>query len=462
VTLGTAPTGAAVLAGILAPGDALEVSGEGRLAIAGHDAAGLLDRFGSPLSVIVADALRTNLRRIRAAFEPGWPAPVRVLYAIKANDTLAIRTLLSREGAGGDCFGLGELHATMMSGADPARVVMNGSNKDAAEIAAAVAAGVTINVDSTDEIAYLRACCANGNRARVDLRLKVLPTDLDRHVEQARPTPGGYVEGVRRVKWGFTVPAAADLLRELATIPGVDLAGYSCHIGHLSSRPKAFAAVANAIGQAVTALRDLTGFVPRTLDIGGGWPPDRDPSFRKPGLSASTIEQIATATTAALRSALPAGMAVPELWIEPGRFLVSNAVVLLGRIGAVKRDAGLCWAHLDISTNNLPRIETGQFHYTILPADRMHAPMDETVQVVGSTCFRSLLGADSAMPAPRRGDTVAILDAGMYAEVFSTQFNAVPRPAAMLLSTQGADIVRQRETIADVFRQHRVPAWLAG
>ena len=71
-----------------------------------------------------------------------------------------------------------------------------------------------------------------------------------------------------------------------------------------------------------------------------------------------------------------------------------------------------------------------------------------------------MLGADRILPAPERGDSVAVLDAGMYAEVFSTQFNAVPRPAAVLISAQGAEIVRERETVEDVFRHHRLPAWL--
>jgi diaminopimelate decarboxylase len=153
---------------------------------------------------------------------------------------------------------------------------------------------------------------------------------------------------------------------------------------------------------------------------------------------------------------------VPTLWIEPGRFIVSNAVVLLARVGAVKRDAGHCWMHVDASTNNLPRIESGHFHYTILPASRMHHAQTEAAEIVGGTCFRSVLGASRMMPPPRRGDLVAILDAGMYAEVFATQFNSVPRPATVLLSTHGAEIVRVRETIEDVFRQQRLPAWLAG
>jgi diaminopimelate decarboxylase len=456
------PTGKAQLDAILLPSDRLAASAAGNLEIDGIPVAALLREFGSPLNVIVERTVVANYRRIRDVFAARWPAPLRILYSIKANNTLAIRAILSREGAGGDCFGLGELHATLAAGTDPALVVMNGSNKSREEIEAAVAAGLTINVDSDDEIDFIGRACRDGRAARVNLRLKVLPEQLDAHVNELNPTPGGYVAGVRRVKWGYTIAAAKEMVARLRATDGVTLLGYSCHMGHLSHRTEAFAAVASAIAAAVSALREATGFAPVVLDIGGGWAPERDPSFRQPGLTGTTIEAIADATTEALLAGLPRGMPVPSLWIEPGRFIVSNAVVLLATAGAVKRDAGYCWLHVDASTNNLPRIESGRFHYTILPASRMHAPADAIVEVVGSTCFRSVLGAGRALPPPVRDDIVAILDAGMYAEVFANQFNSVPRPATVLVSPEGVELVRERETIEDLFARQRLPARLSG
>src|SRR5439155_17646154 len=125
---------------------------DGRLAIAGHDAGALLQRFGSPLYVVAEATLRANFRRIRDAFGAQWPAPVTIMYAVKANPTLAIRAVLSQEGAGGDCFGLGELHACLAGGTDLGRMVMNGSNKSPAEIAAAIERGVRVNIDSETDI----------------------------------------------------------------------------------------------------------------------------------------------------------------------------------------------------------------------------------------------------------------------------------------------------------------------
>lgn len=440
--------------------DRLSVSPDGMVSIDGHRADDLLRRFGSPLNVVADATLRANYARIGAAFRIAWPGPLHILYSTKANSTLAVRAILSAEGAGGDCFGLGELRATLECGTDPALVAMNGSDKTSDEIEAAVAAGVAINVDGADEVDCIAAACRGGRRARVNLRLKVLPSDLDRFVEPLHAPPGGYVDGVRRAKWGFTVQAAVPLVRRMQALPCIDLLGFSCHIGHLSHRTEAFVSVAAALAAAVGDIHAATGFAPSVLDLGGGWASERDPSFRRAGRVAPPVERVARATAEALLAGLPAGLGLPSLWIEPGRFLVSNAVVLLATAGTVKRDAGHCWMHVDASTNNLPRIESGQFHYTLLPASRMHDPADEVVDIVGGTCFRSVLGAQRAMPAPRRGDLLAILDAGMYAEVFATQFNSVPRPATVLVSSHGAEVVRVRETIEDVFRHQRLPAWL--
>src|SRR4051794_10658463 len=114
--------------------DFLEAGRDGQLLLEGHAAADLLARFGSPLYVVSEPALRANFRRIRTAFREQWPGSVEALYAIKSNNNLAIRRVLASEGAGSDCFGLSELYATFLGGADPDLVVLNGSNKSEAEL----------------------------------------------------------------------------------------------------------------------------------------------------------------------------------------------------------------------------------------------------------------------------------------------------------------------------------------
>src|SRR5207344_3090525 len=114
------------------------VGEQGDLLIDGCSARSLIEAFGSPLYVISERTLRLNLRRVTTGLAARWPRATRVLYAIKANNNLAIRAIAYSEGAGGDCFGLGEIHATIAGGADLDKIVLNGSSKSDAELERAV------------------------------------------------------------------------------------------------------------------------------------------------------------------------------------------------------------------------------------------------------------------------------------------------------------------------------------
>ncbi|MDR0810485.1 MAG: hypothetical protein LBE86_15395 [Gemmobacter sp.] len=443
--------------------DRLAVDSGGHLAIAGISAADLVARFGSPLIVSVEDTIATNYERLLAAFRKRWKGDVQVLYSLKCNNNLAIRALLSRLGAGGDCFGDAELRATLDMGTNPAHVALNGSDKTPDQIARAMESGVTINIDGIDELCFIEAVHRRtGLLAKTNLRLKILPDALNQVMRGSGLKHGAGVESVRRAKWGFTEGTALPILQALLVSHAVKMTGFSCHIGHLSTDPLAFRSIADAFGRAVTRLSLATGFVPLVLDIGGGWAREREPEQRADDVQITPIEAQVEAAVAALEAALAPLAARPTLWVEPGRYIVGNAQVLLAGVGAVKTDAGLRWVHVDASTNNLQRIETGGFVHDILPASRMHDDMDHVTQVVGGTCFRSVIAADRSLPALQRHDLIAVLDAGMYAEVFANQFNGVPRPAGVLVCRDGSvELIRAAETYQDIFACHIVPARFA-
>ncbi len=451
---------AAQLRAVLTSTDHLTVNPNGDLVIEGCVASDLLAQYGSPLYVISEATLRANYRRVCRAFGKVWPASVNVLYAIKANTTLAVRAILHQEGAGGDCFGEAEMHATFLAGADPAKVALNGSNKSYQDLRRAAELGVMVNVDAEDEIDMLAELAKQlGKELRVGLRLKSLTPEYSRQeTDYFGLAPGALTEYVRRVKWGFTVDAAEPLVRRLKTLPGIDFRGYHFHIGRASRDPGFQQRWATALADAVLERHRRTVFVPAVLASGGGWLRQRDPESRSLALNSITVEEYATtACTVLLERLEEVGMTVPELWVEPGRYVVGNAVVLLGTVGASKRDLGLKWVNVDISTNNLPRIDTSGSAYHVLPASNMQRPCTETVTIVGPTCTDSIIGADRLMPALHRGEPVAVLDAGMYAESASTQFNSQPRPATVLVNGDDVEVVKERETVADVFAKHRIP-----
>ncbi|WP_306681644.1 diaminopimelate decarboxylase family protein [Pseudogemmobacter lacusdianii] len=444
------------LSEIRIPSDVLEVDPEGHLRIDGHRASDLVAQFGSPLYVTVESTLRQNCHSILAAFNAHWPAGVEVFYAIKTNNTLAIRHILSQEQIGGECFGLNEYRATLENGVPGDRIILNGSDKSRDEIALALSHGSVINIDHEDEIAVIAGLSSAAHPARVNLRIKLHSEAFDQFDSAFFKSADKISDALAASKWGASLPEALRLVQLILAEPRLKLIGLSSHVGRFSNLPEAAAVGAAELAKVAIALQAETGFWPEVLDLGGGWPRQREPESRQSAMNPHAIGDYAAAVAQALTQAL-GGRPLPKLWLEPGRYLVGNAVLLLGRVGAVRKDLGRVWTHMDASTNHLMRIETSRSWYHVLPADRMHAPYEATTDIVGPTCIPSLLAGGRPMPDLKRGDVVAFLDAGMYAEVISNQFNGMPRPANVLVAAGRADLIRRRETYADIFGTHLVP-----
>jgi diaminopimelate decarboxylase len=231
----------------------------------------------------------------------------------------------------------------------------------------------------------------------------------------------------------------------------------------VSRDPAAFGDYGEELGRVVSQLAQATGFKPAVLDIGGGWAREREPEARSLAINPHPIEAYADAVTLRLMAPLAeAGIAPPALWLEPGRFIVGNAVLLAGRVGRIKRDGGAIWVNADFSTNNVTRIDSSASAHHVLAACGMHRPFAERGSLVGPTCTVSLLAGDWPVPQDlRSGEPIALLDAGMYAETTSNQLNGIPRPATVLVGDGAADVIKERETVEDVFAKSRIPARLA-
>lgn len=443
------------------PTDALGVATDGVLTVGGYRADELVQRYGSPLYVTIEETIRENYRAISTAFNQSWPVGVDIFYAIKTNNTLAIRAILNEEGAGGECFGAVEFLATLNSGISPEKMILNGSDKSPSELETAANSGAVINIDHADEVEILAALGQPDRPVRVNLRLKLFSEAFDVFSGEFFKTGGTVSDALCQAKWGYSIPAAIELVRKIRACPTLSLLGFSSHVGRFSNDPEAFAVTARELARATKQIFLETDFWPAVLDLGGGWPRQREPESRQPDLNPFVIGDYAQAVSAALLDEFE-GRVLPRLWLEPGRYIVGNAVILLATVGAVKADLGQTWVHVDASTNQLMRIETSRSWYYILPASRMAAEMDHKVDIVGPSCIPSLLGSQRDMPDLMRGDLIAIPDAGMYAEVISNQFNGLVRPANILVSKHGADIVRRRETFEDIFGMHAVPARLLG
>jgi diaminopimelate decarboxylase len=449
---------------------------DGHLFVEGCDAVELARRFGTPLHVASEDHLRRNARRYREAFGSRWSeGEVRVLPSIKANLMLALRRILTLEGMGCDTFGPGELEAALRSGAEPSLISVNGTGKDEAHLERAIAVGARVTLDSAREVELVRAIARRlGMRATVRFRLRPDYVELDR--------PSEFVEEDMSIR-GFArtykpgIPTA-DLLRlgpQALAAPELDVSGAMAHLGRHHHDPEVWRGMVRGfVATLVELSRTWGGWRPREVDLGGGFASPRDPTGRALRRGADrptpgpTVEDYAEAITSTLRTELAAGGIDPAgiaLEVEPGRGLYADTGIHLSTVRNVKEEAGRVpprWVELDTTEMFLPDLLIEHDRFVTIVANKADLAAAEPVDLAGISCGFDVLGTAVALPEVEPGDVVAFLDTGAYQDAASANFNALPRPATVLVCEDEADIVKRAETLEDVFARDVVPERLQG
>jgi diaminopimelate decarboxylase len=443
--------------------ETLYVGENGRLWMDGCDVHELAEEFGTPLYVFSERQLRLKYRRFRDAFTSRYPEQVDILFANKALNYPAVRMIMNDEGAGGDCFGYGELYLSLIAGTPPGRIVVNGSNKTEPELDLAVGAGVLINIDAADEVELIaRAAERHDTVQDVGIRGKLLLSDFDSEPLQTVHGTGTLAELVQEHKWGLPWEDTVRLVEVIRANPRLRLRELSYHLGRVSNDVAHWAALARELVGWCARLKAEVGWEPEYLDVGGGFAFGRPEGHGPHGADDAdtpTYEEYAEAITTAIRSACAeADLALPKLKVEPGRCIASSAGILVTRVGAVKDWPGhRKWLNVDTSTNHVPHAETRSYYYHMVAVDEPIPATRERVDVVGPLCTVDVLGHGRELPAMRRGDLLALLDTGAYSDVWSAQFNAQPRPASVLVTDGKADVISERETVHDVIGRYRVP-----
>jgi diaminopimelate decarboxylase len=448
----------------------------GHLFVEDVDVVGIAKRFGTPVYVVSEEHLRRNARRVTEAFASRWTdGPVRVLASIKANLTLATRAVLTREGLGCDVFGAGELEAAIRSGVAPELVSVNGTAKDEALLERAIAFGAKVTLDSVSELHAARAVAGRlGRRPVVRFRLRPDYTALRQ--------PSEFVEDdvpiaafARTYKPGIPT---ADLLEAGAAALAadeLDVAGVMAHLGRHHHDPAVWRGMAGAVVETLATLSAAWGgWMPREIDLGGGFASPRDPTGRALRRGADrpergpTIEEYAEAITTALREALDA-RSLPRagvaLEVEPGRSLYADAGIHVATVRNVKREAGRTperWVETDTTEMFLADLLIEHDVFPVMVASRADADAEEHADVVGISCGFDVLASGVSLPEVGPGDVLAFLDTGAYQDATSSNFNAMPRPATVLVHRDQAEVIKRAETVDDVFRRDVVPPRLGG
>jgi diaminopimelate decarboxylase len=447
---------------------------DGELRIEQCAADDLARRFGTPLYVISEDQLRRNFRRLRDSFASRWPGSFLLLPSIKANPALALRRILTDEGAGCDLFGEGELEAALRTGTDPAGISLNGPMKDSALLEKAIGLGVRITLDSRAELERAAAAAARlGRKAHVRVRMRPDLAGLDQPSEMS--AAGASIrEAVQRYKAG--IPSEDLLAIDASEIadPNLDMAGVHLHLGRHSADPEMWRVAIDGLAEMLERLRARwDGWVPRELDLGGGFPARRDPFGRAlpqrrtaPGLS-PPIDAYAEAICGRLAERLGGlGVAPAEvkLEIEPGRSLFADAGVHLATVGNVKRQtepSRLTWVETDTSDAYLADVNLEFNRWTCLPAVNPNRDPVIVADITGRTCALDVIVPDAELPEVQPGEVLAFLDTGAYQDSGANNFNALPRPGTALVAGDQSELIRRHETLDDVFARDLIPERLA-
>ncbi len=397
---------------------------------------------GTPVWVTGAGTLRARYRRLAEAMrESGIGA--RIHYAIKANDHLAVLRVLAAEGAGADVVSGGELLRAVEAGIAPERIVFSGVGKTADEMRLALRLGVgQLNLESAEELALLSAIAAGmGAQARIALRVN---PDVDALTHAKIST------GKAGDKFGIAYAEAAALYARAATLPGIVPLGFAVHIGSQIATPAPFRAAFERIAALVAQVR-AAGHAVRMVDCGGGLGITyRDEAEGSPRAFAGAI------------AATLGGLDL-ELAIEPGRWLVGPAGVLLARVIRVKRDGDAPpFVVLDSAMNDLIRPSLYEAWHGVVPlaAADAAAPL-APAHLVGPVCETGdTLARDRLLPALGDGATVAILDTGAYGAVMSSTYNARPLAAQVMVDGERWALIRERQPVEALWRDERVPGWI--
>ena len=405
------------------------------LAIGGLTAEALAEEHGTPLVVLCEETVRANARALRAALGHDG----RVFFGTKAFPNVALLRMLHEEGIGADVASEGELAFARRAGLDGERLVVHGNNKDEAFLRGAAASGAPVVLDAADEAGLAAAAGV----ARVLVRV-TLGVDADTH-EAIRTGHHGSKFGLPPMQARTVVAEALDL--------GLDVLGVHVHVGSQLADFDAQAETIVRLAGFVASCRDELGWTAQVADLGGGFGIRHHPADEVP----EAVDLAASAASTARLAFVEAGLPKPEIWLEPGRSLVGRAGVTLYRVGSVKRLSERTWVAIDGGMSDNPRPQLYDARYTALSATRVDEPVDGVVSVAGMHCESGdVLIDDVALPSPRRGDLLAVPATGAYTLAMASNYNGVPRPAAVLVRDGSARVIRARETVADLL-SHEVP-----
>jgi diaminopimelate decarboxylase len=411
----------------------------GQLYIDGVDAQTLTEKFDTPLYVISERRIRENYKRLNQALNRNYEK-VKLFYAAKANSNLAILKILETEGANIDAVSPGEVFMALTSGFTPDRMLFTGTNVRDDELKFISDSSVTVNVDSPSQLNRL-------------LKIQV-PKVLSVRVnpEFGAGHHNHVITAGKQSKFGLWETDALNAYA-IAKKAGVERFGIHMHIGSGILETKPYLAALDKLLNIAKRAHEQSGVEFEFVDVGGGIGIPYEPEDKPLDLTVFSDKVLALFKTKTKQF----GLGEPFFCMEPGRYLVADACVLLTAVNTVKTTPFRKFIGVDAGFNTLVRPAMYGSYHPILVANKLVAVDEQKVDVAGPICESGdLLAKDRRMPKIEEGDLLAVLNAGAYGFSMSSEYNARPRAAEVLVKEGSYKLVREREQLDDLMssQQH--------
>ena len=415
---------------------------EGVLYVDGVSSLKLAEEFDTPLYVASERRIRENYRHLNGALSKHY-GKVRIYYSAKANTNLSVLRILKSEGANLDVVSPGEAFLALKAGFPPERILLTGTSVRDDELRFLVDSGVTINVDSVSQLKRLL-----GFHVPHLLSFRVNPEVGAGHHEHV-------ITAGKNSKFGIWEADIVEAYRQ-AKEAGVERFGIHMHIGSGILTVEPFMLAAEKLLKIASLIHEALGISFDFIDFGGGigvpYRPEEKPLDL--GLFAEKVLWLYKSRVKEY------GLGEPAFCVEPGRFIVCDAVVLLARVNTVKVTPFKKFIGVDAGFNTLIRPAMYGSYHPIVVANRLNEPDEETCDIAGPICESGdLLARDRKLPKIREGDLLATLNAGAYGFSMSSQYNSRPRCPEVLVNNGKYAVIRVREDFEGLLSGQKYPPW---
>ncbi|MBS7635008.1 diaminopimelate decarboxylase [Candidatus Bathyarchaeota archaeon] len=416
---------------------------DGILHIDGVSIIRLAEEFDVPLYVLSENRIRENFRRLRENLLKYY-GKIRIYYSAKANTNIAVLKILTDEGAYLDAVSPGEVFLALKSGFQSDKILFTGTSVRDDELKFLINSGVTINIDSLSQLKRL----LNFYIPKI-LSVRVNPEIGAGHHEHV-------ITAGRNSKFGIWETDVVEAYN-IALKAGLEKFGIHMHIGSGILEIEPFLLAAEKLLKIAQNIHEKLGLTFEFIDFGGGLGVPYRPEDKPLDLN-SFAERMLNLFKCRIEEY---HLGEPYFCLEPGRFIVCDAGILLTRVNTLKVTPFKKFIGVDAGFNTLIRPAMYGSYHPIVVANRLHEQEEDVYDVVGPLCESGdILARDRKLPKVFEGDLLAILNAGAYGFSMSSQYNSRPRCAEVLVNKGKYALIREREKIEDLLRGQSIPEWL--